>query len=311
MKLSVVATLYRSAPYVAEFCRRAGAAARQLAGDDYEIVLVNDGSPDNSLDVAIDVSRADNHVLVVDLSRNFGHHRAMMAGLEHSRGELVFLIDSDLEEEPEWLASFASDMSASQADVIYGRQEARKGAWFERWSGEAYYSLLSWLCNIEHPRNIVTARLMSRRYVNALLQHRERELVISCLWVITGFTQQERMVKKHASAATTYNFSKKIELAVNTVTSFSEVPLKIIFYVGTAIFFCAIAYAGVLAFYRLFLSRTVDGWTSVMVSIWLLGGMVISFVGIVGIYLAKVFSETKQRPYFIVRNIYGQPRSED
>jgi len=310
VKLSIVATLFQSAPHIGEFHLRASAAARQLVGDDYEIVLVNDGSPDNSLEVALQLAKSDGHVVVVDLSRNFGHHKAMIAGLEHALGERIFLIDSDLEEEPEWLLEFSSIMAVEAADVVYGVQSARKGNWFERLSGEAYYSLFNWLCNIDHPRNIVTARLMSRRYVDALLSFREREMVISCLWVITGFKQCERVVQKHMSSVTTYSLAKKIEHATNSVTSFSEVPLKLIFYTGFSIFASALVYAAFLVFIRIALSQAVDGWTSVMVSIWLLGGLVISFVGVIGIYLAKVFSETKQRPHTIVREIYGRPKSE-
>jgi putative glycosyltransferase len=306
MKLSIVSTLYRSALHINEFYERTSAAARQLVGEDYEIVLVNDGSPDNSLSLAIKLTELDPHVIVVDLSRNFGHHKAMLAGLAQAQGERIFLIDSDLEEEPEWLIQFASAMEAELADVIYGIQEARKGSWFERWSGELYYTVFNYLANIEHPRNIVTARLMSRRYVDALLQFREREMVISCLWVITGFKQCARPVKKHMGSATTYSLAKKIELATNSITSFSEVPLRLIFYIGLIIFAGALLYAGYLVFHKLVLATPLDGWTSVMVSIWLLGGMIISFVGLIGIYLSKVFSETKQRPSIIVREIHGQ-----
>lgn len=306
MKLSLVATLYNSALHINEFYDRASAAARKLVGEDYEIVLVNDGSPDSSLDLAVKLTKIDAHVVVVDLSRNFGHHRAMLAGLAQARGERIFLIDSDLEEEPEWLADFAATMAVEAADVVYGVQETRKGNWFERWSGELYYTVFNYLANIDHPRNIVTARLMSRRYVDALLQFREREMVISCLWVITGFKQCARPVKKHMGSATTYSLAKKIGYATNSITSFSEVPLRLIFYIGLIIFAGALLYAGYLVFHKLVLAAPVDGWTSVMVSIWLLGGMIISFVGLIGIYLSKIFSETKQRPSTIVREIHGQ-----
>lgn len=306
MKLSIVATLYQSAPYIAEFHGRATAVAAQFAGDDYEIVLVNDGSPDDSLALAVQLTKSDSHVVVVDLSRNFGHHKAMMAGLEHARGQHVFLIDSDLEEEPEYLTSFAGQMEREGCDVVYGVQEKRKGGWFERWSGEVYYSLFNFLSEIDHPRNIVTARLMTRRYVDALLKFQEREMVISCLWVITGFKQSAHTVKKHMTSATTYSLAKKIEHMTNSITSFSAVPLRMIFYTGLVIFFCALLYTAYLVFHKLILATPLDGWTSVMVSIWLLGGMLISCVGLIGIYLSKVFSETKQRPSTIVREIYGQ-----
>ncbi|SDW04932.1 glycosyltransferase family 2 protein [Thiocapsa roseopersicina] len=311
MKLSLVATLYRSAVYVEDFHRRATAAARAFAGDDYEIVLVNDGSPDDSLERARKLTEVDQHVVVVDLSRNFGHHKAMMTGLEFAEGDLIFLIDSDLEEEPEWLPDFYQVMAAERADVVYGVQRTRKGSITERWSGEIYYTLLELLSSVKHPRNITTARLMSRRYVNALLRHRENEVVISFLWIITGFKQCAYTVDKHGTSKTTYSLTKKLAHFTNSITSFSEVPLRFIFYIGALILVCSLAYSGHLAFTRVFLSHPVDGWTSVMVSIWVLGGMVISFVGIIGIYLSKVFSETKQRPFTIVREVHGRSGSRD
>jgi putative glycosyltransferase len=306
MKLSIVATLYQSAPHLAEFYSRSVSAARQLAADDFEIVLVNDGSPDNSLDLAIKLAEQDSHVVVVDLSRNFGHHKAMQAGLAQACGERIFLIDSDLEESPEWLLEFAAVFDAESADVVYGVQQTRKGNWFERWSGELYYTAFNFLANIDHPRNIVTARLMSRRYVDALLRFNEREVVISCLWVITGFKQCARPVRKLTGSSTTYSFAKKIEHAINSITSFSERPLRLIFYIGLMIFIGALLYSGYLILQKLVFVTPLEGWTSVMASVWLLGGMMISFVGLIGIYLSKVFSETKQRPSTIVRKIYSQ-----
>ena len=109
-----------------------------MVAEEFEIVLVNDGSPDNSLDFAIKLTEQDSHVVVLDLSRNFGHHKAMLAGLTYAKGNKVFLIDSDLEEAPEWLLDFAPIMDAESTDVVYGAQETLKGGWFERWSGEVY-----------------------------------------------------------------------------------------------------------------------------------------------------------------------------
>jgi putative glycosyltransferase len=306
MKLSIVATLYRSEKYIAEFHKRVSAIADKLVNEDYEIILVNDGSPDNSLEYAIQLTKIDSHVIVVDLSRNFGHHKAMMVGLEHSTGERVFLLDSDLEEDPEWLLAFTDIMNNEDCDVVYGVQRARKGGWFEKSSGYLFYSLFNLLSNIDHPRNIVTARLMTRRYVDALICHKEREVVISCLWVITGFKQCPLVVKKHESSATTYNISRKINHFINAVTSFSEAPLRMIFYCGVLVFCVATLYAAYLTVHHFYMMKPVDGWTSIMVSVWVLGGMIISFIGVIGIYLSKIFSETKQRPYVIIRDIYGK-----
>lgn len=305
IRLSIVGTLYQSEACIEEFHRRADAAARQVAGDDYEIVLINDGSPDSSLETAVHLCRINTRLVVVDLSRNFGHHKAMMTGLAHARGELVFLIDTDLEEEPEWLLAFIDQLQNERCDVVYGVQQQRKGDFFERVSGKLFYRYFRALTGIDLPENVVTARLMTRRYVDALLLHEERELDIGGLQVITGFDQRPHIVKKHALSATTYTLAHKLALLINSVTSFSSKPLVYIFYTGLAISLVAGAYIVVLAVQRIFLAEPVSGWTSLMASIWLLGGWIILFIGIIGIYLSKVFLEIKHRPYTIVRQIYG------
>jgi putative glycosyltransferase len=306
MKLSIVATLYQSASYIEEFCQRASNVAHQLADDDYEIILVNDGSPDNSLALAINLSKSDPHVIIVDLSRNFGHHKAMMTGLAHTSGEYIFLIDIDLEEEPEWLLSFAEQMAQTHCDVVYGVQEHRKGSIFERWSGQWFYRFFRILTGIVLPKNVVTARLMSCRYVDALLRHKETEFFIAGLWHITGFYQSSQVIKKHNASKTTYTFRRKMSLLVNAVSSFSNAPLIGIFYIGASIFIIACIYIAYLFITWLFLAKPISGWTSIIASIWFLGGLIISFIGVIGIYLSKIFSETKRRPYTIVRQIYGK-----
>ena len=294
MKLSIVATLYRSSPYLQEFYERCSETAKKLIGEDYQIILVNDGSPEQ-----------DSHIKVVDLSRNFGHHKAMMTGLQYADGELVFLIDSDLEEEPEWLLSFAKALVAEQCDVVFGVQQRRKGKGFERLTGQWFWRLFNLMTGLQLPENITTARLMSRRYVDALLIHREREVFIAGLWHITGFKQVPQTIQKNSIGATTYTLRRKISLFVNSITSFSNAPLISIFYLGLVISLVAVAYIGYIFFNWLFVSKPLSGWTSMMASIWLLGGLIMSSIGVVGIYMSKIFSETKQRPYTIVRQVFG------
>ncbi|WP_416049432.1 glycosyltransferase family 2 protein [Cupriavidus basilensis] len=311
MKLSIVATLYQSAPYISEFYQRTSAAARQFAGDDYEIILVNDGSPDNSLDLAVGLSKSDPHIVVIDLSRNFGHHKAMMTGLASTRGQSIFLIDSDLEEEPEWLDSFQRQMDAEMSDVVYGVQGKRKGGFFERITGALFYRTFRFLTGINQPNNIVTARLMSRRYVDALLLHRERELNIGGLWIVTGFNQCQQLVRKHSTSPTTYSLSRKFGHLVNAVTSFSSLPLVFTFYSGLFISISALGYIFYLAVRYFFVASPPGGYTSIIASIWLFSGLIIFFLGVQGIYISKVFSEVKQRPYSIVRQIYRGSQEED
>lgn len=231
----------------------------------------------------------------------------MMTGLAHARGDRVFLIDSDLEEDPEYLASFTRQLERDSCDVVFGVQERRKGDWFERWSGYWFYRFFALLTGLTLPPNVVTARLMTRRYVNALLLHGEREVFMAGLWHITGFDQRPHPIRKHSTSRTTYTFRRKMSLLVNSVTSFSNAPLVSIFYIGVAISLLALAYICYLVLHWLSVAQPLSGWTSVMASIWLLGGMIISFIGVVGIYLSKIFSETKQRPYTIIRQIYAQP----
>lgn len=303
-KLSIVTTLYQSESYIREFYERITQTADEIT-DDYEIIFVNDGSPDDSLKQAIALHQQDKRVCVIDLSRNFGHHKAMMTGLSYAKSEYVFLIDVDLEEEPELLRKFWDElMKNDEVDVVYGVQEKRKGGWFEKWSGELYYKFLNLLLNIQHPKNITTVRLMTIRYVDALLLHKEREVVISGLWIITGFKQHPQTISKQSTSPTTYGVIQKFSHLVNAITSFSSKPLLFIFFTGMTIFIGALTYVLFLIINRLFFSMPVDGWTSIVASVWLLGGIIILFIGVIGIYLSKIFTEIKQRPYVIVKDIF-------
>lgn len=306
MKLSIVATLYQSANYINEFYQRSSAAAKQLVGENYEIILVNDGSPDNSLELAVRLTENDSHVVVVDLSRNFGHHKAMMTGLSYAKGEQIFLIDSDLEEEPEWLLNFAKKLVNEQCDVVFGVQQQRKGKMFERFTGQWFWRLFNFITGLQLPENITTARLMSRRYVDALLIHKEHEIFMAGLWHITGFRQIPQTIQKHSASETTYTLRRKASLFINAITSFSNAPLVSIFYLGFLISITAVVYVFYIFFNWLLISKPLSGWTSVMASVWLLGGLIMSSIGVVGIYLSKIFSETKNRPYTIIRQVFGR-----
>jgi len=303
VKLSIVTTLYRSAASIEEFCRRAMTAA-QAVTEDVELVMVNDGSPDDSLDLALKLHRSDPRIVVVDLARNFGHHKALMTGLAHASGDLVFLIDSDLEEQPEDLALFYQRFRQGDCDVVYGILESRRGGFLEKMPGALYFRLLELLSDHPIPRNIFTARLMTPDYVRALLRHRDREFSISHLWQVTGFRQQPIALEKLSLSPTSYTFKHRIELAIRDITTTSSRLLYLIFYVGISIF--GLSVVVVLYFLgRYFTSGIgVDGFTSEIVSIWFLGGLITLILGILGIYIANILAETKRRPYTIVRRIY-------
>jgi putative glycosyltransferase len=303
VKLSIVTTLYRSAPYVREFYARAVSAAQRLTPD-FEIIFVNDGSPDDAFAQVLELHKADARVVGVDLSRNFGHYKAIMTGLAYARGEHVFLIDSDLEEDPALLADFAARMQALACDVVYGVQRARKGGWFERVSGEVFWWFFNRLSPVPVPANLTTARLMTRRYVRSLLRFREREVFLAGLWALAGFEQVAIEIDKGSRGSTTYTLRRKLSVLVNSITSFSNMPLVAIFQFGVLISALAFAYLAYVVAKWFVQDVPVEGWTSVIASIWLLGGLIISFLGVIGIYLAKVFSEAKRRPYSIVRKVW-------
>ena len=304
MDLSIVTTLYGSASFIGEFYRRAsGAAARQT--EDYEIVLVIDGSPDDSLQVAVALAERDAHVRVIDLARNFGHHLAMMIGLRYATGRRVLLLDVDLEEEPDLLDPLWEEMNTSGADVVYGVQASRKGELFERISGAIFWRFFNALSDYRVPANIVTLRLMTRRYVDALVSYEERELFLGGVWTVAGFEQRPYVITKRKRPGTSYTLGRRLALFGQAVTSFSSKPLVMVFQLGLTISLVAGCAATYLILRKILYDEYLMGWPSLIVSIWLLGGVTIFCMGIIGVYLSKIFMEVKRRPYGTIRKVYG------
>ena len=303
--LSVVTMLYRSEPYLREFHRRVIAAAAAVTPR-FEIVYVDDGSPDASAAVAREIASADRRVVVVELSRNFGHHPAAVAGLAHARGGRVFILDVDLEEQPEWIGGFAAQMDASRADVVYGVSRVRKGTFLRRVLGGAFWKLFNALSDVSVPENPCTVRIMSRRYVDALLTLPDRNLFLAGSYAWLGFRQEPRPVEKGLRrTASTYTARRLVALFIEAVTSFTSYPLRLIFGIGVAIAALALLAGTALAVYKMVRPEAISlGWSSIVVSIWFLGGVVISFLGVIGIYLSKIFNETKGRPLYVVKAVH-------
>jgi len=267
--------------------------------------MVNDGSPDDSLKKALELLEKDRKVKIIDLSRNFGHHRAIMTGLSHASGDYIFLIDCDLEEEPELLKVFWNELTGCEGtDVVFGVQEKRKGSFFEKITGNLYYKVFNLLSDIKIPSNLITCRIMTGRYVKALLEYKEQELFLGGVFAAAGFRQKALKVNKASRGVSTYTLRKKVALAINSITSFSSKPLVYIFYLGfftTMISF--LTFAG-LIFKKIYYGVDIMGWTSTMISLWLIGGLIIFSLGVMGIYLSRMFNEIKQRPYTIIKDIY-------
>jgi len=219
MNLSIVTSLYHSEPYIQEFYERITRTVLEIT-DDYEIIFVNDGSPDKSLDMVKELYSDDPHIRIINLSRNFGHHKALFTGIENSRGDLVFVIDCDLEESPESLKEIYDEYRSATCDVVFGIQKKRRGSWFTRVSGYLFYRIFNLLSNHKIANDLMTVRLMSRRYVNALVQHRDQELYLHGLMTITGFIQRPILLDKKFTGNSTYNLNRKIQLFIYSITSF-------------------------------------------------------------------------------------------
>ena len=304
MKLSIVTTLYKSSEYVDEFYERISKEAQKIT-DNYEIIFVDDGSPDDSLQKCITLYQQDQKVAVIELSRNFGHHKAIMTGLSHAQGDFVLLIDSDLEEEPELLGKFWQELQNDKdLDVVYGVQEKRKGRWFEKISGYLFFAFINYLSDVKIPRNFLTTSLMNKNFLINLIKFKERELVFSVVHVLTGFKSKEYIVTKKSNSLSTYTLRMKLKLLLDTITSSTPKPLWMIFNFGLFLTLASSFYILILIYAKFSNDAVLDGWTSVMVLISFFGGLIIFLLGVIGIYLSKIFIEVKQRPYSIIRKKY-------
>lgn len=311
MKLSIVATLYKSSNYIEEFYCRITNEAKRIA-EDYEIIFVDDGSPDDSLSKAIKLIEKDYHIKIVELSRNFGHHKAIMTGLNHASGELVFLIDSDLEEDPELLGKFWEELNKKNQDfdVVYGVQKTRKGYLLERFSGWLFYRIFNFFSEVKIPENFLTVRLMKKNYVKNLISFKERQIILSNLTILNGFKAKEIIVVKKNLSTSTYGFFFKFNLAINSLVASSPKFLTLAFYFGLFITINSFLFILYLIIKKLLYNAPLEGWVSVMTSIFFFGGLIIIFLGVIGLYLSEIFYEVKNRPLTIIKKIHEKKVSE-
>jgi putative glycosyltransferase len=307
MKLSIVATMYNSAPYIVEFYQRITVAASKITND-FEIILVNDGSPDHSLRIAHELYLLDHKVKIIELSRNFGHHKAIATGLSYAKGEYVFLIDSDLEEDPELILNFWDAIQADKTqDVIYGIQNTRKGHWFERWSGLIYYKLLNSLSdNMRTDTNISTVRLMKQGYVKALAEYKENAYYFGPISNLVGFNQRGLHFDKKSKSTSSYSFFTKYHIFLDSIFTFSSKPLYFIFYFGTILTIFSFLFMSYLMIRKIFWGIEIEGWTSMVVTTAFFGGINIFFMGILSVYVLHIFREVQNRPFTTIRKIHDK-----
>jgi putative glycosyltransferase len=305
MHLSIVSTLYLSSSTIEKFVSSVIEIAEAIS-ESYEIILVNDGSPDDSLDKAIQFSKKNSRIKIIDLSKNFGHHKAMMTGLSYAKGEFVFLIDSDLEEDPNLLTYFYKEIENNpELDQVYGVQAQRKGSIFEKTSGILWYRIVNLLVEEKIPENFLTVRLMTKRFVDNLTQFKERELNFSTLIALNGFNSKSIKVEKGHKNSSSYNILKKLNITINTITSSSTIPLWLIFYFG--LFINLLSFSGIVYVLtkKFIYGGIIHGWSSLMLINLCFGGTIILSLGVIGLYISKILRETKERPYSIIKAKYN------
>ena len=283
-----------------------------VPGLDCEFVYVDDGSRDATLDRLRGLQHADGRVRVLSLSRNFGQQAATTAGLAAATGDVVALMDADLQDPPEAILEML-DRWRQGADVVCGvRTDRGDRTRLKKWTATAFYSLLSRLADISIPSNVGDFRVMDRAVVDAFLSMPERSRFVRGMVAWTGFRQEHVPVRRTLRTAgrTKYTFSRMLRLAIDAIVSFSSAPLYLAIWFGVLAAGLALSGAVYALAVRLLTDTWVSGWTSLLIAIGFLGGVQLVFLGILGGYLARMYDEVKQRPLYLIRERLGFPRDE-
>lgn len=299
--ISVVAPAYDEEEVLAEFHRRVSAVLQGI-GAPYEIVLVNDGSRDGTLALMHALQAQDPHLAVVDLSRNFGKEIALTAGLDHCRGEVVVVLDADLQDPPELIPEMLAGWREGY-DVVYGVRSRRDGeTWLKKATAKAFYHVIQHVSRVRIPRDTGDFRLMTRRAVQELCRLREEHRFMKGLFAWIGFPSRPLYYRRDPRLAgtTKWNYWKLWNLALEGLTSFSIAPLKIATYFGLAVAVLALIYAVVVVWKTLAYGEPVKGYPSLMVVVLFLGGAQLIAVGVLGEYIGRIFNEVKRRPLYLV-----------
>ena len=307
MKLSIVIPCFNEEACLPALHERIGNAARSAVSEDYEIVLVNDGSRDASWSLMQQIAAKDSHVIAVNLSRNHGHQLALTAGLDLCRGDHILVIDADLQDPPELLPAMMQAMADEQADVVYGVRKSRAGETaFKRLTAHSFYRLLSRATDVDIPLDAGDFRLMSRRALDALLSMPEQARFIRGMVAWIGFKQVPFAYDRAERFAgeTKYPFSKMFRFAIDALTGFSSAPLKLASLAGLALSAGSVLLILYIAF-AWSVGRNVPGWTSLMLVVVVLGAVQMFVLALMGEYIGRLYNESKRRPLYIVQEIAG------
>lgn len=310
MKLiSVVVPCYNEQEVFAETYRRLTETLKGLDSNiyDYEIIFVNDGSKDTTLQMINDVVKSDPKVKGINFARNFGHQIAITAGLDNCKGDAAVVIDADLQDPPHVILEMVKKWEEG-FDVIFGKRRERAGeSFFKLLTAKYFYRFINRLSDVDIPLDTGDFRLMDRKALDQFLSMRETYRFVRGMVAWIGFNQTfiEYDRESRFAGTTKYPLKKMLRLASDAILSFSNTPLKVATFVGfiTSI----IAFVGILyaLYMRLFTKYFVEGWTLLMISVLLIGGIILLVLGIIGEYVGRIYGEIKKRPLYIIKDKMG------
>ncbi len=306
-EISIVTTLYRSENTIQSFIKSYIDVLMNLGISDYEFIVVNDGSPDNSLQKVLEFKKdLGDKLKVIDFSRNFGHHNALFAGMMFSKGEYVYLSDSDMEVNPDYLRTFYNIIkNNSNIDFVYGYLTKREDGVIGILS-TYFWKFFSFMTGFRFEPNITTERVLKRKVCEAITSVGDKELFMGGIWAWVGFYGIGCEIKrKKMREKSTYSIKKRLLLALNAIVSFSEKPLYYLFFFGILVVTFSIIFAIYLLIKKiLFPEYILTGYTSIMLVLIFSIGLNMLSIGLTGIYVGKIFNQVKNRPLFILREIY-------
>jgi glycosyltransferase involved in cell wall biosynthesis len=304
--ISVVVPMFNESDNIEILYSRLSAVLESL-NQPYEVICVNDGSKDDTLEKLRQINNRDIRFKIIDLSRNFGKEIALSAGLDYARGEVVVPIDADLQDPPELIIEMI-DKWREGYDVVYAVRSERAGESFlKKWTAAMFYKLIAKISPIEIPGNTGDFRLMSRQSVEALRGLRETQRFMKGLFGWIGFRQIAIIYKRDARYAgkTKLNYGKLWNLALEGITSFSYLPLQWSMYFGFIVAFISFIYGIYMTITTLIYGNPVSGYPSLMVIVLFLGGVQLFTIGIIGEYIGRIYTESKRRPLYFIREFLG------
>lgn len=305
MKISIAIPIYNEEHILDELCKRLTLALKKdFRNWKYEIILVDDGSTDKSYSILIKLHKKYKNLKVIQFSRNFGHHIALSAALDHANGDFVVMMDGDLQDRPEEIKKLYKKLLGGY-DVVYAKRKNKNHNFFKKINSYLFNILINFLINEKIVINSTIFRIMTRQVVqNIKLLHEKNRYLIGLIgWVGFKTTSQEVIHDKRYAGKTKYTLTKQYDLALNAIFSFTNYPLRIGIKIGVGVILLSFIFS-IFALTRKFIYGTaLEGWTSILIAILALGGFQILLIGVIGEYVGRTYVETKQRPLYIIKKI--------